>query len=66
MQAYADYEDVMDLTEELVSGLVQEIKGSYKVTISSHCIENEDLGHHKIIHSHKAYITIYAPWCQGY
>lgn len=31
MQAYADYYDVMDLTEELVSGLVKAVKGSYKV-----------------------------------
>lgn len=27
--AYADYRDLMDLTEELLSGLVKEIKGSY-------------------------------------
>ena len=31
LQAYADYYDVMDLTEELVSGLVKAVKGSYKV-----------------------------------
>lgn len=31
VQAYADYHDVMDLTEELVSGLVKEVKGSYKI-----------------------------------
>ena len=31
LQAYADYHDVMDLTEELVSGLVKAVKGSYKV-----------------------------------
>ncbi len=31
LQAYADYYDVMDLTEELVSGLVKSVKGSYKI-----------------------------------
>jgi lysyl-tRNA synthetase class II len=31
LQAYADYYDVMDLTEDLVSGLVKSIKGSYKI-----------------------------------
>ena len=30
-QAYADYYDVMELTEELVSGLVKAVKGSYKI-----------------------------------
>lgn len=31
LQAYADYYDVMDLTEELVSGLVKSVKGSYEI-----------------------------------
>ena len=31
LQAYSDYNDVMDLTEELVSGLVKTVKGSYKI-----------------------------------
>lgn len=31
MQAYADYNDLMDLTEDMVSGMVKQIKGSYKV-----------------------------------
>jgi lysyl-tRNA synthetase, class II len=31
-QAYTDYEDIMKLTETLVSGLVQKNKGSYKLT----------------------------------
>jgi lysyl-tRNA synthetase class 2 len=31
-QAYGDYEDMMKLTEDLVSGLAKEITGSYKVT----------------------------------
>ena len=30
--AYADYEDNMNLTEELYSSIVKEIKGSYKIT----------------------------------
>jgi len=29
--AYADYHDLMDMTEEMISGLVKEIHGSYKV-----------------------------------
>ena len=32
LQAYADYNDLMAMTEELVSGLVLSIKGSYKIT----------------------------------
>ena len=31
LQAYADYYDVMDTTEELVSGLVKAVKGSYQI-----------------------------------
>jgi lysyl-tRNA synthetase class 2 len=31
-QAYADYEDLMDLTELLLRGLVKEITGSYAIT----------------------------------
>lgn len=30
-QAYADYEDVMNMCEELVSGLVKEVTGDYKI-----------------------------------
>ncbi|KAH8287218.1 hypothetical protein KR054_004601 [Drosophila jambulina] len=30
--AYADYADVMDITEQLVSGMVKAIRGSYKIT----------------------------------
>jgi lysyl-tRNA synthetase class II len=36
-QAYADYNDVMDLTEELVSALVLEIKGSHKIQVALPC-----------------------------
>ena len=31
MQAYADYNDLITMTEELISGLVLSIKGSYKI-----------------------------------
>jgi len=30
-QAYADYEDLMDMTEEMISGMVKDITGGYKV-----------------------------------
>ena len=30
--AYADYEDLMKMTEELISGLVYKLKGSYKIS----------------------------------
>lgn len=30
-QAYADYNDLMDLTEELISGLVKEVTGGYTI-----------------------------------
>ena len=56
----------MDLTEELVSGLVREIKGSYKVLFPSPSNENQGSGHHKIGHSCKVLITVHVPWCQGY
>ena len=31
--AYADYIDLMDLTEDLLSSMVKEITGGYKITI---------------------------------
>ena len=31
LQAYADYNDLMDLTEDMVSGMVKAIKGTYKI-----------------------------------
>ena len=31
LQAYADYNDLMELTEQLISGMVKELKGSYKI-----------------------------------
>jgi lysyl-tRNA synthetase class 2 len=33
-QAYADYNDLMDMTEEMISGMVKEITGSYKIKYS--------------------------------
>jgi lysyl-tRNA synthetase class 2 len=33
-QAYADYEDLMDMTEELISGMVMKITGAYKIKYS--------------------------------
>lgn len=31
MQAYADYDDLMEMTEKMISEMVMEIKGSYKI-----------------------------------
>ncbi len=39
-QAYADYHDLMDLTEQLVKDLVQEVNGSLEITYQN---ENYDL-----------------------
>lgn len=33
-QAYADYNDLMDMTEEMVSGMVKDITGGYKIMYS--------------------------------
>lgn len=33
-QAYADYNDLMDMTEEMLSGMVKEITGGYKIQYS--------------------------------
>jgi lysyl-tRNA synthetase class 2 len=33
-QAYADYNDLMDMTEEMLSGMVKEITGGYKIMFS--------------------------------
>lgn len=33
-QAYADYNDLMDMTEEMVSGMVKDITGGYKIKYS--------------------------------
>ena len=37
--AYADYEDLMKMTEEMLSGMVKEITGGYKVTIEGHQVD---------------------------
>jgi lysyl-tRNA synthetase class 2 len=33
-QAYADYNDLMDMTEEMISGMVKDITGGYKINYS--------------------------------
>jgi lysyl-tRNA synthetase class 2 len=38
-QAYATFEDLMDLSEELVSGLVQEVCGSLQIPFGDHTID---------------------------
>jgi len=35
-QAYADYNDLMDMTEDMISGMVYAIKGSYKIQYHAH------------------------------
>jgi lysyl-tRNA synthetase class II len=35
-QAYADYNDLMDMTEKMISGMVLNICGSYKVCTSAY------------------------------
>jgi lysyl-tRNA synthetase, class II len=40
-QAYADYEDLMNLTEDMIKGLVKEISGDYKITYQG---EEYDVG----------------------
>ena len=37
--AYADYEDLMKMTEEMLSGMVKEITGGYVVTIEGHQVD---------------------------
>ncbi|XP_047254191.1 lysine--tRNA ligase-like isoform X2 [Capsicum annuum] len=39
--AYADYNDLMDLTEQLLSGMVKELTGSYKIRYHANCLDNE-------------------------
>ncbi len=38
-QAYADYNDVMTMLEEMVSGIVKKIHGGYKVEFGEHAID---------------------------
>ena len=37
--AYADYNDLMNMTEELLSGMVKQLKGSYKIQYHAHGVE---------------------------
>jgi lysyl-tRNA synthetase class 2 len=41
--AYADYNDLMSMTEELLSGMVKSIKGTYKITYHPHGAEGKPL-----------------------
>jgi lysyl-tRNA synthetase, class II len=42
-QAYADYNDLMDMTEELVSSMVRDLKGSYKIQYHANGPEQEPI-----------------------
>eukprot|EP00963_Diacronema_lutheri_P013166 scaffold2318_cov363-Pavlova_lutheri.AAC.4 len=39
-QAYADYNDLMDMTEELISSMVYNVTGSYKIQYHTNGIDN--------------------------
>ncbi|WOH01212.1 hypothetical protein DCAR_0520593 [Daucus carota subsp. sativus] len=39
--AYADYNDLMEMTEQMLSGMVKELTGGYKVRYHSNGLENE-------------------------
>lgn len=41
--AYADYNDLMELTEKLVSGMVKSIFGTYEVSVLLHKLSSEPL-----------------------
>uniref|UniRef100_A0A2P2KDD8 Lysine--tRNA ligase n=1 Tax=Rhizophora mucronata TaxID=61149 RepID=A0A2P2KDD8_RHIMU len=41
--AYADYEDLMKLTEELLSGLVEELTGGYKIKYHANGIDKDPI-----------------------
>jgi lysyl-tRNA synthetase class 2 len=41
--AYADYNDLMDLTEKMLSGMVKELTGGYKVKYHANGLENEPI-----------------------
>jgi lysyl-tRNA synthetase class 2 len=36
VRAYADYNDLMALTEDMISGMVKAITGGYKIKCSPH------------------------------
>lgn len=42
-QAYADYEDLMRITEEFLSGVVMAVKGSYEVKYHAHVDDPEPM-----------------------
>ncbi|XP_047325382.1 lysine--tRNA ligase isoform X2 [Impatiens glandulifera] len=41
--AYADYNDLMELTEQMLSGMVKELTGGYKLKYHSNGLENEPI-----------------------
>ncbi|XP_033511620.1 lysine--tRNA ligase-like isoform X1 [Nicotiana tomentosiformis] len=41
--AYADYNDLMDLTEQLLSGMVKELTGSHKIRYHANGLDNEPI-----------------------
>ncbi|KAJ8570891.1 hypothetical protein K7X08_037863 [Anisodus acutangulus] len=41
--AYADYNDLMDLTEQLLSGMVKELTGSHKIRHHANGLDNEPI-----------------------
>jgi lysyl-tRNA synthetase, class II len=41
-QAYSDYNDLMEMTEELIKGLVDEVCGTRQVTYQEHVIDFDD------------------------
>ncbi|KAG5582316.1 hypothetical protein H5410_052943 [Solanum commersonii] len=41
--AYTDYNDLMDLTEQLLSGMVKELTGSYKIRYRANGLDNEPI-----------------------
>jgi lysyl-tRNA synthetase class 2 len=49
MASYADYNDLMDMTEELLSGMALAITGSYKVTYHPDQKSADNLGEPVVI-----------------
>ena len=44
LQAYADYEDVMKISEDLLSNMVLQLKGSYKIQYHTVCPQQSQTG----------------------
>uniref|UniRef100_A0A0D6R2Q6 Lysine--tRNA ligase n=1 Tax=Araucaria cunninghamii TaxID=56994 RepID=A0A0D6R2Q6_ARACU len=41
--AYADYNDLMELTEQMLSGMVKELTGGYKIKYHSHGVDKDPI-----------------------